>query len=142
MWHKYIVFEKRNRQSKHFFDELCTDQKLTDPENNFKINEFYAKFIFPKNLALYSDTELTHFAKIIVEQYSNDLSISFVQQILLFRRVVYKNMKEVSSVKELAELLIVQNNCILPRIPEVVVVLKLFLTIPVTSDTVERFSLN
>jgi hypothetical protein len=89
IWHKYIVFEKRNRRSNNFFDELCTDQKLTDPENNFKINVFSTntditisqlrtrfigmnnivnmfKFIFPKNLALYSE-ELTHFAKIIVE---------------------------------------------------------------------------
>ena len=108
--------------------------RTNDPKNNFKINVFYTnidiiisqlrrrfmgmnnivnkfKFIFPKNLVLYSKTELTHFAKILVEQYSNDLSLSFVQQILSSRRVLFKNIKEVSSVKELAELLIVQNNC-------------------------------
>jgi len=52
--------------------------------------------------------------------------------------VLLKNIKEVSSVKELAELLIVQNNCMLPSVPEVATVLKLFLTIPVTSATAER----
>jgi len=36
------------------------------------------KFIFPKNLVSYSDTELTLFAKILVEQYSNDLSIFYI----------------------------------------------------------------
>lgn len=46
------------------------------------VNKF--KFIFPKNLVLYSDTELTNFAKTLGEQYSNDLSLSFVQQILSF----------------------------------------------------------
>jgi hypothetical protein len=97
------------------------------------------KFIFSKNLALYSDTKLVHFAKIIVERYSNNLSISFVLQILLFRRVLFKNTREVSSLKELAELLIVQNNCMLPSVPEVVIILKLFLIILVTSDTAERF---
>jgi len=100
------------------------------------LNKF--KFIFPKNLVLYSDTELTHFAKILVKQYSNDLSLSFVRQILSFRMVLLKNIKEVSSVKELAELLIVKNNCMLPSVPEVATVLKLFLTIPVTSATAER----
>jgi hypothetical protein len=44
--------------------------------------------------------------------------------------VLCKNIKEVSSVKELAELLIVQNNCMLPSVPEVAIVLKLFLTLP------------
>jgi len=52
------------------------------------VNKF--KFIFPRNLVLYSDTELTRFAKILVEQYSNDLSISFVQQILSFKSVLLK----------------------------------------------------
>jgi hypothetical protein len=52
--------------------------------------------------------------------------------------VLLKNIKEVSSVKELAELLIIQNNCMSPSVPEVATVLKLFLTIPVTSATVER----
>jgi hypothetical protein len=33
--------KKRNRKSKQFFDELCIDQQLTDPENNFKIKVFY-----------------------------------------------------------------------------------------------------
>ncbi|KAL4113623.1 hypothetical protein QTP88_017216 [Uroleucon formosanum] len=89
--------KKMNRQTKKFFDELCADQRLTDPENNFKIN-----------------------------------------QILSFRRVLLNNIKEVSSVKELAELLIVQNNCMLPSVPEVTTVLKLFLSIPVTSATAER----
>jgi len=73
-----------------------------------------------------------------VEQYSNDLSISFVQQILSFRRGIFKNIEEVSIVKEFAELLIVQNNCMLPSVPEVITVSKLFLTIPATSATAER----
>ncbi|XP_050066091.1 zinc finger MYM-type protein 1-like [Aphis gossypii] len=136
--------KKRNRQTKKFFDELCADQRLTDPEKNFKINVFYTNIdiiisqLRRRFMVLYSDTELTHFAKILVEQYSNDLSLSFIHQILSFRRVLLKNIKEVSSVKELAELLIVQNICILSSVPEVAIVLKLFLTIPVTSATAER----
>jgi hypothetical protein len=53
--------------------------------------------------------------------------------------MLFNNIKEVSSIKELAELLIVQNNCMLPSIPEVAIVLKLFLTIPITSATAERW---
>jgi len=91
MRQEYIVFEKKE-QSQKFFDELCTDQRLTDPENNCKINVFYTnidiiisqlrtrfrgmnnivnklKFIFSKNVVLYSDIKLNHFAKILVEQY-------------------------------------------------------------------------
>jgi hypothetical protein len=75
---------------------------MKNPENDFKINVFYTniditisqlhthfigmnnivnmfKFIFPKNLALYSDTELTQFAKMLVEQYLKDLSISAIK---------------------------------------------------------------
>jgi len=71
-----LFLKKWISQSKQFFDELCTDQPLADPENNFKINVFYTnmdiiisqlrtrfmdmnnivnkfKFIFPKNLVLY-----------------------------------------------------------------------------------------
>lgn len=99
------------------------------------VNRF--KFIFPKNLVQYSETELAHPVNILVKQYSNDLSLSFVQQILSFRRMLFQNIK-VSNVKELAELSIAQNNCMIPSVLEVTTVLKLFLTIPVTSATVEH----
>jgi hypothetical protein len=52
--------------------------------------------------------------------------------------VLFKNIKKVSNVKELAELLIVQNNCMLPSVPEVTIILKLFLTILVTSATAKH----
>jgi len=81
---EHISFLEKKEQSKKIFDELRTDQRFTDAENNFKINVFYAnidnrhynnfttsyfvgtrfmgmnnivnkfKFIFPKYLVLYS----------------------------------------------------------------------------------------
>lgn len=41
-WSSSVTFEnKRNRKTKRFFDELCTDRRLTDPEEAFKVNVFY-----------------------------------------------------------------------------------------------------
>lgn len=57
---------------------------------------------------------------------------------LLFKRVLFQNIKEVSNVKELAKLLIVQNNSIIPNVIEVITFLKLFLTRPVTSATAKH----
>lgn len=63
--------------------------------NKFKVN-------FSKNVVQYSDTELTRFAVILFEQYSSDLSLSFIQQIISFNPVLFQYLKEVSIAKEIA----------------------------------------
>lgn len=46
--------------------------------------------------------------------------------------MLFQYMKEVLSIKELVELLVVPNNCMIPSVPEVSITLKLFFTKPVT----------
>lgn len=45
------------------------------------------KFFFLKNVIEYLDTELSHFADILIKQYLNDLFLSFVQLILSYKRM-------------------------------------------------------
>ncbi|CAB4044584.1 Hypothetical predicted protein, partial [Paramuricea clavata] len=47
-WSSSVTFEKkRNRKTKRFYDELSTHQRLTDPEEAFKVNVFYKRLTMP-----------------------------------------------------------------------------------------------
>ena len=97
-WSSSVTFEnKRNRKTKRFFYELCTDQRLTDPEEAFKVNVFYQTVdnaimqlkqrfkgqkmvtnlfscLHPYNMSNLKSPQLETVAEAIVEEYPIDFT--------------------------------------------------------------------
>ncbi|KAG9282427.1 zinc finger MYM-type protein 1-like [Astyanax mexicanus] len=126
---------KRTRRIKRHFDELTEDQRLTNPEEIFKVNGFYMcidtvvsqvrtrfhgmdsvtrkfQFLCPTELLRASDEALNESAQTLAAIYNEDLSSEFSSQLLSFRNAL--------------------------GVTDVATALKLFLTIPVTVASAER----
>ncbi|GBP60025.1 Condensin complex subunit 1 [Eumeta japonica] len=97
----------RQRKVKRYFDELCEDERLRDPESLFKVNIFYrvldiisnqlkSRFLpmneivsnfsvlQPSTLQILDDTDLLKKALEFVDVYKKDISESFAREILIF----------------------------------------------------------
>lgn len=74
----------------------------------------------------------------LATQYSKDIAPNFPGQLLLFKSCLKRDISKQSSVKDLAKMLIVENNAITASFPEVCTALLMILTIPVTVATAER----
>ena len=135
-WGTECVFKsKRKIRTKKFFDELSEDQRLHDPEQMFKVNVFYANldiiinqmknrfnsmynivqkfdFLYPSNLTVKSDDDLYKSAECLAEEYSDDLSPEFPQQLILLRNVLRQYISELKngSINDLAKLLMLKNH--------------------------------
>uniref|UniRef100_A0A3B1J2K6 DUF4371 domain-containing protein n=1 Tax=Astyanax mexicanus TaxID=7994 RepID=A0A3B1J2K6_ASTMX len=152
---------KRTRRIKRHFDELTEDQRLTNPEEIFKVNVFYMcidtvvsqvrtrfhgmdsvtrkfQFLCPTELLRASDEALNESAQTLAAIYNEDLSSEFSSQLLSFRNALGSEIKTVSTVKGLFELLLLRHSSILSSVTDVATALKLFLTIPVTVASAER----
>uniref|UniRef100_A0A8C3G567 Uncharacterized protein n=1 Tax=Cyclopterus lumpus TaxID=8103 RepID=A0A8C3G567_CYCLU len=130
--------QKRARRTKRHFDELCEDERLLDPEEHFKVSVFYQTV----DIAI---TQVTHndmyqSASALAEQYSDDLSADFPDQVLALRQALKFAIREIKngSIYDLANTLIIKHNSILSSVPDVATAIKLFLTIPVTVASAER----
>lgn len=151
----------RQRKVKRHFDEICEDERLQDPESLFKVNVFYrvldiiinqlrSRFLGmneivsnfsvlqPATLQNLNDTDLLEKALAFVHLYKEDISISFCKEILSFRSSFRHEIETSSSIRELADLLIIKNHFISSSFPEVCTAFLLFLTIPVTTASAER----
>ncbi|XP_049336309.1 zinc finger MYM-type protein 1-like [Astyanax mexicanus] len=152
---------KRTRRIKRHFDELTEDQRLTNLEEIFKVNVFYMcidtvvsqvrtrfhgmdsvtrkfQFLCPTELLRASDEALNESAQTLAAIYNEDLSSEFSSQLLSFRNALGSEIKTVSTVKGLFELLLLRHSSILSSVTDVATALKLFLTIPVTVASAER----
>ncbi|XP_025406286.1 zinc finger MYM-type protein 1-like [Sipha flava] len=101
---------KRRKVVKRYFDELCTDMRLTCPESLFRL----------------------------VNKYDKDISKTFTSEILAVRSTLKNQISQLNSTRDLAQLLMVKNHSLTASFPEVCTALLLFLTIPVTSASAER----
>ena len=77
-------------------------------------------------------------AKDLALAYANDLSSDFPSQLLSFRCFLKNEIKNLTSIKEIAELLIIKYSSMITSVPDVVTCFKIFLTIPVTVASAER----
>ena len=66
------------------------------------------------------------------------LNTSFGAQLLSFRTCMGPALSKLHTVRELAELLIIENHTLLSRFPDVCTCIHFFLTLPVTVATSER----
>ena len=155
--------QKRARRTKRHFDELCEDERLLDPEEHFKVSVFYQTvdiaitqvtrrfsgmqevarrfgFLRPRELLSKSDNDMYQSASALAEQYSDDLSADFPDQVLALRQALEFAIREIKngSIYDLANTLIIKHNSILSSVPDVATAIKLFLTIPVTVASAER----
>ncbi|XP_068233478.1 uncharacterized protein [Palaemon carinicauda] len=153
--------KKRLRTEKRHFGELCEDQRLEDPESLCRVTIYYRtldiittqlNFRFtglhevvssfsvlePISLQNLYDSELYEKASSFVKIYHNDVSETFTQEILNMRFALKGEISKVSSIKDLANMLIIENHSISASFPEVCTAMLLFLTIPVTTASAER----
>ena len=94
----------------------------------------------PLYLTLDSSTndDLYEAAAALSNMYSEDLSDQFPNQLLSFRVLFKEEMKKLSSVKDLANMLIIENHPLLSSFSDVYTAFMLFMTLPVTVATAER----
>lgn len=163
-WGVHSLFkDRRARRTKRHFSELCEDQRLQDPGEHFRVAVFYANidivvaqlknrfvgmsevaqrfsFLLPRELLRATDKDLSESASALSGQYKDDLSAEFPFQILSLRNALRPTIKKIErgTIKDLAQTLLIENQSILPSIPDVATALKLFLTIPVTVASAER----
>ncbi|XP_077119085.1 zinc finger MYM-type protein 1-like [Ranitomeya variabilis] len=161
-WGISPAFEsKRLSKVKKHFDELSTDERLHIPEDRFKVTVFYEyldiivgqlsnrfngmnrvvqyfRILQPADLASSSDEELYEAALQLQKKYNQDLSPAFPAQLLSFRCALKNDIQKLTSVKDLAHLLLVENSLLSSNLPDVCIVLLLFLTLPVTVASAER----
>lgn len=161
-WNITPRFEaKRICTVRKHFDELCVDERLEDLEERFKINVFYRcldiivnqlsnrfqglnrvvqrfEIIQPAVLVSASDDDLFKAASNLQQKYEKDLSSTFAGQLLSFRSALKEDIQKLSSVKDLAHLLLVENSALSSNLPDVCTALLLFLTLPVTVASAER----
>lgn len=153
--------DTRVSKKKRHFDELSEDSRLTNPEARFRINVFnclidtvtsqltqrftamnklVAKFsiIFPHVLSSAAEHDIVEQATSLQKDYSSDLSEAFPLQLATFAVSLKPEIQKLSSVQDLAHLLIVEYAAMTSGFTDVVTALLLFLTLPVTSATAER----
>lgn len=153
--------DTRVPRTKRHFDELAEDSRLTNAEVRFRINVFnclidtvtsqltqrftsmnnlVTKFniIFPQVLSSTEEHEILLKATSLQKEYSSDLSESFPVQLVTFAASLKSEIRKLSSVKDLAHLLIVDYAAMTSAFTDVVSALLLFLTLPVSVATAER----
>ncbi|GFW82918.1 uncharacterized protein TNCV_2209701 [Trichonephila clavipes] len=153
--------KKRDRKVRQFFDDFNADEKLQDRERLFDLDVFKANvdvittqlknrfesmngiyksfnFLSPKNIVSTTNDLLYNEASYLQKVYSLDLSSEFPNQIMSLKAVFSADLTKLNSIKDLGNFLMIQNNFAAPSLPDVCIVVLLFLTLPVTSAMAER----
>ncbi|GFV79313.1 integrase catalytic domain-containing protein [Trichonephila clavipes] len=153
-------FEKRDRKVRQFFDDFNADEKLQDKERLFEVDVFKANvdvittqlknrfesmngiyksfsFLSPKNIVSSTNDLLYNEASNLQKVYSFDLSSEFPNQIMSLKAVFSEDLIKLNSIKDLGNLLMIQNKFAVPSLPDVCIAVLLFLTLTVTSAMAE-----
>ncbi|XP_065658998.1 zinc finger MYM-type protein 1-like [Hydra vulgaris] len=156
-----IFFQKRRKIVKRHFDELSTDHRFDSSEEIFRINIFIKildvvinqldnrfkgmqevvqlfSCIHPNKLTVIKEREIISCAEAIQRKYSEDITTEFPLQMVMVKSMLHDEISKISSIRELADLLIVKLSTIAASVPQVITALLLFLTLPVTVASVER----
>ena len=156
-----IFFQKRRKILKRHFDELSTDHRFDSSEEIFRINIFIKildvvinqldnrfkgmqevvqlfSCIHPNKLLVMKEREIISCAEAIQRKYSEDITTEFPLQMVMVKSMLHDEISKISSIRELADLLIVKLSTIAAIVPQVITALLLFLTLPVTVASAER----
>ena len=104
------------------------------------MNKIVSKFsvLQPITLQNLNNSELLEKALKFVVIYKNDISESFARELLSFRFTFRDEIKQTSSIRELADLIIIKNHFLSCSFPDVCTAFMLFVTIPVTTASAKR----
>lgn len=94
--------------------------------------------IQPQEIIKLSDGDLYYKAQKLAEQYADDISDKFPEQLITLRSCLKSKIERLTSVKQFAKLLLIENATLSTSFPDVCTALMLFLTIPVTVAAAER----
>lgn len=153
--------DKRSRKIKKHFDKLAEDERLSNPTMYFKTTVFYGTLdiiinkinfrfegmnnltslfvvLTPEFLSSETDKQLYSKANQLCAEYDEDLSQEFASEIQSFRLALREDINSRKSVREVADLLFIDNFSLACSIPNVCTAYLLFLTLPVTVATAER----
>ena len=146
---------------KRHFDELSTDHRFDSSEEIFRINIFIKildvvinqldnrfkgmqevvqlfSCTHPNKLMVMKEREIISCAEAIQRKYSEDITTEFPLQMVMVKSMLHDEISKISSIRELADLLIVKLSTIAASVPQVITALLLFLTLPVTVASAER----
>ena len=161
-WNITPVFKnKRRRMTKRFFDELSEDERISDPVSYFRVHVFYGcldvlisqtkkrfdsfcdlnnifQILQPEKLLSSSNEEIKKGVTKLVSKYHNDLTMDLYNQLIALKSCLKSEIRNIITIKELAELLLINFNSLTSSFPEVITASLLFLTLPVTTATAER----
>lgn len=158
---KTVFKEVRMKTVKTHFDELSLDHRFNNREEMFKSKVFLCvidivtfqiesrfegmrtickcfSFLQPQNFVQLNSTDLMKSAAELQKKYEKDVSDLFPLQLSLLQKVFKSELSKLNTIKDLAELLIIKYPDMSSSFNEVISVLILFLTIPVTVATAER----
>ena len=153
--------QSRIRKVKKHFDELCEDERLQEPESCFRVTVFYPmidtlctqldnrfqgmkavldtyQVIQPEFLVNASAKEVHEKAVDFVRRFPDDVSPTFPSQICSVKTSFKDKLEKMSSVKEFAELLIIDHSSLSPTYSDVCTACIMYLTVPVTVAKAER----
>ena len=139
----------------------CEDTRFDNPEYRFRVSVFHrlidtvtsqitqrfsattelvTKFsiLFPHVLSTTDEQGIIKAAEILQQQYSCDLTEAFPVQLVTFAASLRSQIITLSSVQQVAHLLIVEYSAMASAFTDVVTALLLFLTLPVTVASAER----
>jgi hypothetical protein len=103
---------------------------------NNVVNKF--NILFPQVLSSAAESDILAQATSLQKEYSGDLSEAFPLQLVTFASSLRLEIGKLSSVKDLAHLLIIDYAAMTSGFTDVVSALLLFLTLPVSVATAER----
>lgn len=134
---------------------------MVDSEKYFKVSVFYATLdtviaqlttrfqamsrvsnlfivLTPKFLIHANDEEVFKKVNVLVSEYEEDLNIDLSFQLNSFRSALKSEIVKIASIRQLAELLLIDNHSIASSFPDICIACILFLTLPVTVASAER----
>ncbi|XP_042308882.1 zinc finger MYM-type protein 1-like isoform X2 [Sceloporus undulatus] len=157
--HEFI--DQRAQKVKEHFDALYEDQRLTDPKSKFRVTVFYPmvdsivsqldnrfkgmkevidayRIVQPSFLASSTDEELRCEADKFSNRFSDDVTPLFKAQILSVRNAFKSKLTQFTDVKEVVNLLLIENSSLASAYPDVLTACLMYLTVPVTVAKAER----
>jgi hypothetical protein len=152
---------KRLRTIKSHFDELAIDYRHHDREHQFKINVFYCildtiiaqitqrfvgmtsvrnffDFLEPKTIFELPEKEIVKKCNNFSKKYALVISDQLAHQYTQVISLIKKDMTSSMSVKEFSKLLLEKYGSLESEFSDVYTAIMLFLTLPVTTASVER----
>ncbi|XP_053158078.1 zinc finger MYM-type protein 1-like isoform X1 [Hemicordylus capensis] len=156
-----VFEEQRMRKVKSFQDELCEDQRSTCAEDRFRVNVFLCVLdiassqlkqrfeglhevvttfsaLHPSTLTSATDEDLLQAGEVLVRKYDRDLKTSLPRHLIQFRHLLKKEISKKTTIKEVAELLMIDHCGLSCSFPDVCTAYMLFLTLPVTVASSEQ----